>query len=636
MIEPMIQRARDLLREVYGYTDFRDTQEEVLAAALAGRDTLVIMPTGGGKSLCYQLPAIIQPGIGLVVSPLIALMQDQVGALRQLGVRAAFLNSTLAYDEQRRVIDAVRTRALDLLYLAPERLLQEETLMLLAGVDLSLIAIDEAHCVSQWGHDFRQDYLGLDVLRDRFPGVPRMALTATANAATRDDILSRLAFDPEAERFVSGFDRPNIRYTVRAKTDANTQLRAFLDEHRGQAGIVYAMTRKKTEAIAEMLNARGFTALAYHAGLPGDVRAACQSRFLREDGVIVVATIAFGMGIDKPDVRFVAHVDLPKSVEAYYQETGRAGRDGEAAQAWMVYGLQDVVRLRQLVDMSEADDQHKRIERGKLDALLGWCEATTCRRRALLRHFGDELPQDCGNCDVCIAPPETQDGTTAAQKLLSAIYRTGQRFGAGHVIDVLRGKDTEKIRQWGHERLSTYGIGADLSATEWRSFVRQLMVQGFIRADDARFGALRLTADARGVLRGEKMVLLRKDASAKPRARSAAQREVFTVDAKDEGLWETLRQCRRDLAEEAGVPPYVIFHDATLKEMLHRRPASLEEMLTIHGVGQAKLQRYGAAFLDALQRESAQSKVEPGDAREISAQEETQEEIREELSWPGH
>ncbi len=632
----MIQRARELLREVYGYTDFRENQEKVLAAALAGRDTLVIMPTGGGKSLCYQLPAIIQPGMGLVVSPLIALMQDQVGALRQLGVRAAFLNSTLAYDEQRRIIDAVRSRTLDLLYLAPERLLQEDTLSLLAGVDLSLIAIDEAHCVSQWGHDFRQDYLGLDVLRDRFPGVPRMALTATANAATRDDILARLAFDPAAERFVSGFDRPNIRYTVRAKTDANAQLRTFLDEHRGQAGIVYAMTRKKTEAVAAMLNARGFTALPYHAGLPGDVRAACQSRFLREDGVIVVATIAFGMGIDKPDVRFVAHVDLPKSVEAYYQETGRAGRDGEAAEAWMVYGLQDVVRLRQLVDMSEADDQHKRIERGKLDALLGWCEVTTCRRRALLRHFGDDLTQDCGNCDSCLTPPETRDGTTAAQKLLSAIYRTGQRFGAGHVIDVLRGKDTEKVRQWGHERLSTYGIGADLSATEWRSFVRQLMVQGFIRADDARFGALRLTADARGVLRGDRTVRLRKDATVKTRSRSAVQRETFTVDAKDEGLWETLRQCRRDLAEEAGVPPYVIFHDATLKEMLHRRPTSLEEMLAIHGVGQAKLERYGAAFLDALQGESVQSNVEPGDARENSAQEETQEEIREELSWPGH
>ena len=624
-----IQRAHDLLREVYGYADFRDTQEQVIRAALEGRDALVVMPTGGGKSLCYQLPSIVRPGTGLVVSPLIALMQDQVGALRQLGVRAAFLNSTLAYDEQWRIIDAVRAGALDLLYLAPERLLQEDTLSLLAGVDLSLIAIDEAHCVSQWGHDFRQDYLGLDVLRDRFPGVPRMALTATADAATRDDILAKLAFGAGAERFVSGFDRPNIRYTVRAKTDANAQLRAFLEERRGEAGIVYAMTRRKTESIAEMLNARGFTAVAYHAGLPGDVRAACQDRFLREDGVIVVATIAFGMGIDKPDVRFVAHVDLPKSVEAYYQETGRAGRDGEPAEAWMVYGLQDVVRMRQMVDMSEADDQHKRIERGKLDALLGWCEVTTCRRRALLRHFGDDLPEDCGNCDVCLTPPETQDGTTAAQKLLSAIYRTGQRFGAGHVIDVLRGKDTEKIRQWRHEQLSTYGIGADLSATEWRSFVRQLMVRGYIFADDTRFGGLRLTADARDVLRGQKTVRLRKDASTRPRTGTGRRPEAVAIDSEDQGLWETLRQTRRELAEEAGVPPYVVFHDATLREMLHRRPASLEEMLAIHGVGQAKLERYGAAFLDALRGDE---NPEPASAPGSSAQ----GEIREELSWQGH
>ena len=626
MIEGTMEQARDLLREVYGYIDFRDTQEQVIGAALEGRDTLVVMPTGGGKSLCYQLPSIVRPGIGLVISPLIALMQDQVSALRQLGVHAEFLNSTLEYGEQRRIIDQVRAGAIDLLYLAPERLLQENTLSLLADVDLSLIAIDEAHCVSQWGHDFRQDYLGLDVLRDRFPGVPRMALTATADATTRDDILAKLAFDSGAERFVSGFDRPSIRYTVRAKTDANTQLRAFLEERRGEAGIIYAMTRKKTETIAETLNAHGFTALPYHAGLPGDVRASCQSRFLREDGIIVVATIAFGMGIDKPDVRFVAHVDLPKSVEAYYQETGRAGRDGEPAEAWMVYGLQDVVRMRQLVDMSEADEQHKRIERRKLDALLGWCEVTTCRRRALLRHFGDDLPEDCGNCDVCLTPPETEDGTTAAQKLLSAIYRTGQRFGAVHVIDVLRGKDTEKIRQWGHERLSTYGIGADLSVNEWRSFVRQLMVQGFLRADDARFGALRLTADARDVLRGERTVRLRKDASGKTRTRTTRQREVFEVDSKDQGLWETLRQCRRDLAEEAGVPPYVIFHDATLKEMLHRRPASLEEMLAIHGVGQAKLERYGEAFLDALQ-----ARPEPADTGEQPAQ----AELGEEFSWQG-
>ena len=626
MIEGTMEQARDLLREVYGYTDFRDTQEQVIGAALEGQDTLVVMPTGGGKSLCYQLTSIVRPGIGLVVSPLIALMQDQVSALRQLGVRAEFLNSTLEYGEQRRIIDQVRAGAIDLLYLAPERLLQENTLSLLAGVDLSLIAIDEAHCVSQWGHDFRQDYLGLDVLRDRFAGVPRMALTATADATTRDDILAKLEFDPAARRFVSGFDRPNIRYTVRAKAEANAQLRAFLEDRRDQSGIVYAMTRKKTESIAEMLNARGFKAVAYHAGLPGDVRAACQSRFLREDGVIVVATIAFGMGIDKPDVRFVAHVDLPKSVEAYYQETGRAGRDGEHADAWMVYGLQDVVRLRQMVDMSESDDHHKRIERGKLDALLGWCEVTTCRRRALLRYFGDDLPQDCGNCDVCLTPPETQDGTTAAQKLLSAIYRTDQRFGAAHVIDVLRGKDTEKVRQWRHERLSTFGIGADLSATEWRSFVRQLMVQGYIFADDARFGGLRLTADAREVLRGERTVLLRKDAAAKPRGRSTKQQETFEISAEDEGLWETLRKCRRDLAEEAGVPPYVVFHDSTLREMLHRRPTSLAEMLSIHGVGQAKLERYGEAFLDALQ-------AKPGSAD--TGEQPAQAEMGEEFSWQG-
>ena len=627
MIEGTMEQARDLLREVYGYTDFRDTQEQVIGAALEGQDTLVVMPTGGGKSLCYQLTSIVRPGIGLVVSPLIALMQDQVSALRQLGVRAEFLNSTLEYGEQRRIIDQVRAGAIDLLYLAPERLLQENTLSLLAGVDLSLIAIDEAHCVSQWGHDFRQDYLGLDVLRDRFAGVPRMALTATADATTRDDILAKLEFDPAARRFVSGFDRPNIRYTVRAKAEANAQLRAFLEDRRDQSGIVYAMTRKKTEAIAEMLNARGFKAVAYHAGLPGDVRAACQSRFLREDGVIVVATIAFGMGIDKPDVRFVAHVDLPKSVEAYYQETGRAGRDGEHADAWMVYGLQDVVRLRQMVDMSESDDQHKRIERGKLDALLGWCEVTTCRRRALLRYFGDDLPEDCGNCDVCLSPPETQDGTTAAQKLLSAIYRTGQRFGAAHVIDVLRGKDTEKVRQWRHERLSTFGIGADLSATEWRSFVRQLMVQGYIFADDARFGGLRLTADAREVLRGQRTVLLRKDAAAKPRGRSTKQQETFEISAEDEGLWETLRKCRRDLAEEAGVPPYVVFHDSTLREMLHRRPTSLAEMLSIHGVGQAKLERYGEVFLDALQ-------AKPGSAD--AGKQPAQAKIGEEFSWQDH
>ena len=594
-----MQRAHELLRNVYGYAHFRGRQEEVIAAALAGEDALVLMPTGGGKSLCYQLPAMLRPGLGLVVSPLIALMQDQVAALRQLGVRGAFLNSTLPPDEQRKVREAVAQQSLDLLYLAPERLLQEETLALLANVELAVIAIDEAHCVSQWGHDFRQDYLGLNVLRERFPGVPRMALTATANAQTRREILSRLELNG-AKQFVSGFDRPNIRYTVQAKADANAQLAAFLEERRGQAGIVYAMTRKKVEATAQLLAERGFTALPYHAGLPAHERTEHQGRFLYEDGVVIVATIAFGMGIDKPDVRFVAHVDLPKSVEAYYQETGRAGRDGEPAEAWMVYGLQDVVRLRQMVDQSEAGEVYKRIERAKLDALLGWCEVTSCRRQALLRHFGDDLAKDCGNCDLCLTPPQTWDGTEEAQKLLSCVYRTGQRFGAGHVIDVLRGKDTAKVRQHRHERLSTFGIGADLSEAQWRSIFRQLLVQGQLRSEAERYGALRLTAKSRPLLRGDERISLRRDATAK-RQRKAAPKPGQEVAPQDQGLWEELRELRRRLAEEAGVPPYVIFHDATLKEMLRRRPSSAEDLLTLHGVGQTKLSRYGAAFLQVLQ-----------------------------------
>ena len=593
-----MQRAHELLRNVYGYAHFRGRQEEVIAAALAGEDALVLMPTGGGKSLCYQLPAMLRPGLGLVVSPLIALMQDQVAALRQLGVRGAFLNSTLPLDEQRKVREAVARQSLDLLYLAPERLLQEETLALLANVELAVIAIDEAHCVSQWGHDFRQDYLGLNVLRERFPGVPRMALTATANAQTRREILSRLELNG-AKQFVSGFDRPNIRYTVQAKADANAQLAAFLEERRGQAGIVYAMTRKKVEATAQLLAERGFTALPYHAGLPAHERTEHQGRFLYEDGVVIVATIAFGMGIDKPDVRFVAHVDLPKSVEAYYQETGRAGRDGEPAEAWMVYGLQDVVRLRQMVDQSEAGEEHKRIERAKLDALLGWCEVTSCRRQALLRHFGDDLANDCGNCDLCLTPPQTWDGTEEAQKLLSCVYRTGQRFGAGHVIGMLRGKDTAKVRQHRHERLSTFGIGADLSEAQWRSILRQLLVQGQLRSEAERYGALRLTAKSRPLLRGDERISLRRDATVK-RQRKAAPKPGQEVAPQDQGLWEELRELRRRLAEEAGVPPYVIFHDATLKEMLRRRPSSAEDLLTLHGVGQTKLNRYGAAFLQVL------------------------------------
>ena len=598
----MIGRAQELLRSVYGYTDFRGRQEEVVAAALAGRDALVLMPTGGGKSLCYQLPAMIRPGVGLVVSPLIALMRDQVSALKQLGVRAEFLNSTLSWPEQCAILDAVSAQALDLLYLAPERLLKQETLDRLGRVDLAIIAIDEAHCVSQWGHDFRQDYLGLNVLAQRFPDVPRMALTATADKLTRREIISRLELNG-AEQFVSGFDRPNIRYTVRAKTDANAQLLAFLRERQGQTGIVYAMTRKKVESLAALLTERGFTALPYHAGLSTEMRNAHQARFQYQDGVVVVATIAFGMGIDKPDVRFVAHVDLPKSVEAYYQETGRAGRDGEPAEAWMVYGLQDVVRLRLLVDQSEADEEHKRIERMKLDALLGWCEVTACRRRALLAYFGDSLAEDCGNCDICLTPPETWDGTTEAQKLLSCVYRTGQRFGAAHVIDVLRGKETEKVRRNRHERLSTFGIGADRSLAQWRSILRQVMVQGHLRSDAERYGALRLTPRSRPLLRGEERIRLREDPSAKrmPKTRAKTAREPsYQVPAEEEPLWEALRDLRMTLCREAGVPPYVIFHDTTLREMVRLRPSSPSDLLTVQGVGETKLKRYGEAFLEVL------------------------------------
>ena len=603
----MIGRAQELLRSVYGYTGFRGRQEEIVAAALAGRDALVLMPTGGGKSLCYQLPAMIRPGVGLVVSPLIALMQDQVSALKQFGVRAEFLNSTLSWPEQCAILDALASQKLDLLYLAPERLLQEETLDRLGRVDLAIIAIDEAHCVSQWGHDFRQDYLGLNVLAERFPDVPRMALTATADRLTRREIISRLELNG-AERFISGFDRPNIRYTVRAKTDANAQLLAFLREHRAQAGIVYAMTRRKVETLAGLLADRGFTALPYHAGLSAGKRNAHQARFQYEDGVVVVATVAFGMGIDKPDVRFVAHVDLPKSVEAYYQETGRAGRDGEPAEAWMAYGLQDVVRLRLLVDRSEAGEKHKRIERMKLDALLGWCEVTACRRRALLEYFGDRLADDCGNCDICLTPPETWDGTMEAQKLLSCVYRTGQRFGAAHVIDVLRGRDTEKVRRNRHERLSTFGIGEDRPAVQWRSILRQLMVQGRLRSDAERYGALRLTPKSRSLLRGEERIRLREDPSAKrvikTRAKTA-RAPSYEVPAADQTLWEALRELRTRLSREAGVPPYVIFHDATLREMVRLRPASPAEFLALQGVGEKKLERYGEPFLQVLRAQKS-------------------------------
>ena len=601
----MLKAALDILREVYGYREFRPGQAEVVEALLADRDCLVLMPTGGGKSMCYQIPAMLRPGTGIVVSPLIALMRDQVSALRQAGVKAAFLNSTVPWLEQQEIKDALLRGMLDLLYLAPERLLQDETLALLQEAPIALFAIDEAHCVSQWGHDFREDYLGLDVLAERFPGVPRMALTATANSRTRAEIVHRLALKKPAQ-FISGFDRPNIRYSVHTKSRANAQLLNFMEERRGEPGIVYALSRRKVESTAELLREKGHEALPYHAGLPSDVRDAHQKRFKEEDNVVVVATIAFGMGIDKPDVRFVAHVDLPKSVEAYYQETGRAGRDGESAEAWMIYGLQDVVRLGQMVEQSEANEQFKRLERTKLDALLGWCEVTTCRRAALLSYFGEEPPAQCGNCDICLSPPDTFDGTVAAQKLMSCVVRTGQRFGAAHVIDVLLGKETAKARQHRHDGLSTFGIGKDLDARQWRSVLRQLIVGGFVRSDAERFGALMLTPAARPLLRGETKLTLREDAVglAKREPVKARDNEI-NVSPDDESLWQALRVCRTELAKNADVPPYVVFHDATLKEFARLRPTSLAAMLEVHGVGGTKLERYGQAFLDVIESHAA-------------------------------
>ena len=597
-----IQSAQALLRRVYGYPEFRPGQLDVIESVLDGHDSLVLMPTGGGKSLCYQIPAILRPGVGIVISPLIALMQDQVQALRQFGVAAAFLNSSVPFHEQREIEAALRRGELDLLYLAPERLLSEEagTLELLRTLEVALIAIDEAHCVSQWGHDFRQDYLGLHVLAEHFPGVPRMALTATADVRTRGEIISRLALN-EPRRFISGFDRPNICYRVQVKGSPGANLQAFLEGHRDEAGIVYCLSRRKVEETAQQLQKAGFDALPYHAGLSSELRRQHQNRFQRDDAVVIVATVAFGMGIDKPDVRFVAHTDLPKSVEAYYQETGRAGRDGLPADAWMSYGLQDVVRLRQMADQSEADEQHKRIERSRLDALLGWCEVTRCRRVALLSYFGEDYAGPCGNCDICLNPPKTWDGTVAAQKFLSCVHRTGERFGAAHVIDVLRGKDTAKVRQHRHERLSTYGIGADVSDRQWRSVARQVVVRGFARVEAERFGALMLTPEARPLLRGEERLELREEARiGKPKRNASASSQADALGADDEPLWQALKARRMELADEAGVPPYVIFHDATLKAFVHARPDSQAAMLALHGVGETKLKRYGEAMLEII------------------------------------
>ena len=606
----MIRDAREVLSKVFGFEAFRGQQRDIIAHVVDGGDALVLMPTGGGKSLCYQIPALCRPGTGVVISPLIALMQDQVESLRQLGVQAAALNSSLDYRSAAEVERAFAAGALDLIYVAPERLLTEGFLRLLARSEVALFAIDEAHCVSQWGHDFRPEYRQLTVLRERFPEVPRLALTATADGPTRKDILAQLELT-EDRVFAASFDRPNIRYRVQPKANTRRQLKAFLEaEHRGDSGIVYCLSRAKVEDTAQWLNAEGFTALPYHAGLDKAVRAANQERFLKEEAVVMVATIAFGMGIDKPDVRFVAHLDLPKSLEAYYQETGRAGRDGLPSDAWMTYGLEDVVKLRQLSEGSNAPEAQKRIERQKLDALLGYCETSRCRRQVLLDYFGEILPAPCGNCDICLEPVASFDGTEAAQKALSCIYRTGQIFGAGHLIDVLLGGDTERVRKFRHQEVSTYGIGGDFSREEWRSIFRQLVALGLAAVDVEGHGGLRLTSEARPVLRGERRIELRRDpVTARGRGRAtAAARARGPVDLEDpaaEALFQALRKLRLGLAKSQGVPPYVIFHDSTLAEMARLRPSRLDQLSGITGIGQAKLERYGEDFLAVINAQEA-------------------------------
>ena len=599
----MMQKAVEILNSLYGYDSFRGHQAEIIEHVSAGNNALVLMPTGGGKSLCYQIPSLLRDGVGIIISPLIALMQDQVGAMQQLGVKAAFLNSTLSHSDQNKIEQDLLSGQLDLLYIAPERLIQPYTLDLLSRCQLALFAIDEAHCVSQWGHDFRADYLSLSLLSERFPNIPRIALTATADIRTRKEIIERLSLTG-ANAYISGFDRPNIRYAIANKTTPKKQLLAFLQQRKQEAGIVYCLSRKKVEDTARWLSDEGFTALPYHAGLPAQLRQTHQNRFLREDGVIIIATIAFGMGIDKPDVRFVAHLDLPKSIEAYYQETGRAGRDGHPADAWMIYGLQDVVRLQKMAQGSDGSEQFKRAERHKLDAMLGLCEVTSCRRKVLLSYFADEAPNQCGNCDNCQLPPVTWDATEAAQKVLSCVYRTGQRFGVVHVMDVLQGKENEKVLQHSHQELSTFGIGRDIHEAQWRSVIRQLVVRGFLRVDLEGYSALQLTDLCRPVLKGEQLLHLRKDEIKAPTTKkgSAKSDKKTQIPPEDQELWDELRECRKYLAEEHNVPPYLIFHDATLKEMLDIMPMSGPELLNITGVGDSKLEKYGADFIEIISR----------------------------------
>lgn len=597
-----MSRALTLLNETFGYPAFRGNQAEIIEHVIAGGDALVLMPTGGGKSLCYQIPALARPGTAIVVSPLIALMRDQVAALDEAGIRAAFLNSSLDPARAEAVEGAFARGEYDLLYVAPERLMTPRFLLRLddAAVrgGLALFAIDEAHCVSQWGHDFRPEYLQLSVLHGRFPGVPRIALTATADPITREEIVARLDLG-RARIFVSSFDRPNIRYRIVEKHDPRAQLLAFVrGEHGGEAGIVYCLSRRKVEETAAFLNAEGLRARAYHAGMPAIERTRNQEIFRHEEGVVIVATIAFGMGIDKPDVRFVAHLDLPKSIEAYYQETGRAGRDGLPADAWMAYGLGDVVQHRRMIDESPADEPFKRVAAAKLDALLGLCETTGCRRVRLLAYFG-EHGGACGNCDNCLDPPESWDGTLQVRKALSCVYRTGQRFGAGHVIDVLTGKDTERVRTLRHQALSTFGIGADVPERQWHGIFRQIVALGLL-AVDPRHGSLTLTEAARPVLKGSRSVALRRMARSEKAARSRARGIDAGLDAGEQALWQRLRAWRTATAAAHGVPAYVILHDSTLLELVRVRPRTTGELRGVPGIGAHKLEKYGEALIALL------------------------------------
>ncbi|MGK0288726.1 MAG: ATP-dependent DNA helicase RecQ [bacterium] len=600
-----MQNPLQVLDQVFGYQQFRGKQEEIIQNVVSGNDTLVLMPTGGGKSLCYQIPALIRNGIGIVISPLIALMQDQVHGLQQAGVKAEFLNSSLSYQDANRIEWSVRNGEIDLLYVSPEKLLTDRFLQLLNQTQIALFAIDEAHCVSQWGHDFRPDYIQLSILHQHFPNVPRIALTATADEVTRVEIIEKLGLSV-AKKFISSFDRPNIRYRIIHKKNAKSQLLDFIRwEHEGNAGIVYCLSRKKVEETAAWLSDHGYSALPYHAGLGTKIRSENQRRFLQEDGIIIVATVAFGMGIDKPDVRFVAHLDLPKSIEGYYQETGRAGRDGEAATVWMTYSLSDVVIRRKMVASSEADEQFKRIEHRRLDALLGYCETAHCRREVLLNYFGEEYTKKCNNCDTCLETVETWDGTVAAQKALSCVFRTGQRFGANHLAQVLLGNQTEKVVEFKHHQLSTFGIGSELSEDEWKSVYRQLIAADLLGIDITGYGGFYLTQKSKLVLKGEKTIEFRKD----PIPKKKKKRKMLFSDKPEprfnhphvKEVWLALKELRKEIALEQDVPPYYIFHNTTIDEITRVLPLSIVDLKKISGLGTTKIQRYGQKIIKTIE-----------------------------------